>query len=71
MSGNGIVLGNGNIKLSLITTDKVHGHWWAIGTDKQWMEIRITKAGKIKPSKVRKKKHPYFTLTSTHLTPKE
>lgn len=69
MSGSGIILGE--IKVSKITSDKKHGTWWAVGTDKQWMEIRITKAGKIKPFSVHKKKHPYFTLASAHLTPKE
>lgn len=49
------------IRLSRITSDKKLGHWWAIGTDKQWIEIRTTKAGKIIPFEVHKGKHPYFT----------
>lgn len=60
MSGNGIVLGE--IKVSKICSDKNYGTWWAIGTKKEYLELRITKAGKIKPFTVHKKKHPYFTL---------
>lgn len=58
--GNGIILGE--IKVSKICSDTKHGTWWAVGTEKQWLEIRVTKAGKIKPFTVNKGKHPYFTL---------
>ena len=61
MSSNGIILGE--IKVSKITSDKKLGTWWAVGTEKEWLEIRVTKAGKIKPFNVCKGKHPYFTLT--------
>lgn len=49
------------IKLSCICTDEKHGTWWAFATDKQWVEIRTTKAGKIKVFEVKKGTHPYFT----------
>lgn len=52
------------IKVSCITTDKKHGTWWVIGTEKEWLEIRTTKAGKIKIIKQQKGNHPYFTLTT-------
>ena len=52
----------GEIKVSKICSDEKLGTWWAIGTHKQYLEIRITKAGKIKPFTVHKKTHPYFTL---------
>ena len=51
----------GKIKISKICEDKRLGTWWAVGTRNQWLEIRITKAGKIKPGKVKKGTHPYFT----------
>lgn len=54
--------GINKIKLSCLTTDKKHGTWWALGTEKEWIEIRTTKAGKIKPFIVHKGKHPYFTV---------
>lgn len=60
MSGNGVVLGE--IKVSKICSHKKHGTWWAIGTEKEYLELRITKTGKIKPFTVQKKSHPYFTL---------
>jgi len=49
------------IRLSCAFTDKKLGTMWAIGTDKQWVEIRTTKAGKIKVFDVKKGLHPYFT----------
>lgn len=52
------------IKMSCICTDKKHGTWWAIGTEKEWLEIRTTKAGKIKVFAVEKGQHPYFTLNN-------
>jgi hypothetical protein len=51
------------IRLSRITSDEKLGYWWAIATDKQWIEIRTTKAGKIIPFEVHKGEHPYFTPT--------
>lgn len=48
-------------RLSLITTDKKLGTWWAVGTHNQWFEFRITKGGKIRLFGIKKGKHPYFT----------
>lgn len=62
ITGNGILLGNGEIKLSKICSDPKHGTWWAIGTHNQWFELRITRTGRIKPGIVHKKSHPYFTF---------
>jgi len=50
------------VLVSVITSDKKHGTLWAIGTQKQWLEIRTSKSGKIIPFMVHKGKHPYFTL---------
>ena len=55
--------GVNEIRISCVTTDKKLGTIWAIGTHNQWMEIRTTKAGKIKPYAVKKGKHPYFTVS--------
>jgi hypothetical protein len=51
----------GDIKVSKICTDGRGDSWWAVGTKKQYLELRITKGGKIMPFKVTKGKHPYFT----------
>lgn len=51
-----------NIKISCITSDKKHGTWWSFGTNKQWVEIRTTKTGRIRVLEIHKKKHPIFTL---------
>jgi len=51
----------GEIKVSKICEDKKMGTFWAIGTKNEYLEIRITRAGKIKPFSVTKKRHPYFT----------
>ena len=51
----------GEIKVCKITSDE-RGSWWSIGTKKQWMEIRVTKGGKITASEARKTKHPVFNL---------
>ena len=50
----------GEIKVCKITSDPKHGTWWSIGTEKQWMEIRVTRTGRIKPFSVHKDKHPIF-----------
>ena len=50
-----------DIRVSAIHSDPKLGTWWAFATDKQWIEIRTTKAGKIKVSEVKKGEHPYFT----------
>ena len=50
------------IKVSLIHADKKFGALWAIGSKNRWVEIRLTKSGKIVLSLVHKGKHPYFTL---------
>lgn len=55
------------VKISCITTDKKHGTWWALGTEKQWVEIRTTKTGLIKVFNIHKKKHPYFTIQKPSL----
>lgn len=57
--------GINNIRLSCIITDKKHGTWWAVGTDKEWIEFRTTKAGKIKVITQKKGQHPYFTVSPT------
>jgi len=57
--------GVNNIRLSCVMTDKKHGTWWAFGTDKGWIEIRTTKAGKIKVIAQKKGLHPYFTTKSS------
>lgn len=51
----------GEVKLSKITSDKVLGTYWALGTHKQWVEIRVTPSGRIIVFDVQKGKHPYFT----------
>jgi hypothetical protein len=51
----------GEIKVCKITSDE-RGSWWSIGTKKQWMEIRVTKGGKITATKAHKTKHPVFNL---------
>ena len=52
----------GEILVSKICSDKKHGTWWAIGTNGQWLEIRITKTGRIVDSfKIHKGRHPFFT----------
>ena len=50
------------IKISSIHSDEKLGTFWALGTDKEWIEIRTTKAGKIKVIRQEKGKHPYFTI---------
>ena len=55
--------GVNKIRLSCITADEKHGTWWALGTEKEWIEIRTTKAGKIKVIEQKKGEHPYFTPT--------
>lgn len=51
----------GEILVSKICSDKKYGTWWAVGAKGQWMELRVTNGGKIRPGIVHKKKHPYFT----------
>lgn len=50
-----------DVRVSAIHSDPKLGTWWAFATDKQWIEIRTTKAGKIKVFEVKKGTHPYFT----------
>ena len=50
------------IRVSKICTDKNYGVWFAVGTQKEWFEFRVTRGGKIKVFTVHKGKHPYFTL---------
>lgn len=50
-----------DVRISAIHSDPKLGTWWAFATDKQWVEVRTTKAGKIKVFEVKKGKHPYFT----------
>ena len=54
--------GENVIALSCISTHKKYGTWWAVGTEKEWIELRTTKAGKIKVLRQEKGKHPYFTV---------
>ena len=49
-------------KLSHICTDSQYGKWIAIGTRREWVEIRITPTGLMRVSAPRKDKHPYFTI---------
>ena len=53
------------IRVSCIHSDEKLGTWWAIGTDKGWLEIRTTKAGKFRVFEPKKGKHPYFTIAPT------
>lgn len=50
-----------DVRVSAIHSDEKLGTWWAFATDKQWVEIRTTKAGKIRVSEPHKGTHPYFT----------
>lgn len=50
------------VKISSIHSDEKLGTFWALGTEKEWIEIRTTKAGKIKIIRQEKGKHPYFTV---------
>ena len=52
----------GEIRLSKICSDEKLGTFWALGTHNQWLEIRITKSGRIKPFTIHKGKHPKFTI---------
>lgn len=59
------VLINGDVNkilVSAIHSDPKLGTWWAIGTENEWLEIRTTKAGKLRVFDVKKGKHPYFTI---------
>lgn len=49
------------ISVSVIHTDTDKGTWWAIATDKGWVEIRTTKTGQIRVFEPKKGTHPYFT----------
>lgn len=62
--------GVNKVKISCITSDKLHGTWWAIGTKKEFVEIRTTKSGKIRVFDVVKKRHPYFTLEKPKVSAK-
>lgn len=50
-----------DVRVSAIHSDPKLGTWWAFATPKEYVEIRTTKAGKLRVSEVRKEKHPYFT----------
>lgn len=49
------------IGISVIHTDADKGTWWALATDKGWVEIRTTKTGQLRVSEPKKGTHPYFT----------
>lgn len=49
------------IKLSRIHTSD-QGVWWALGTPRQWVEIRATPTGLLRIGKPQKGPHPYFTI---------
>ena len=53
-----------NIRISAIHSDPKLGTWWAFATDKQWVGIRTTKAGKIRVFEIEKGQHPYFTAAT-------
>lgn len=50
------------IRVSAIHSDPKLGTWWAFATEKEWIEIRTTKTGRLRVSEPKKEKHPYFTL---------
>lgn len=67
------ILVNGDVNdilVSAIHSDDKLGTWWAIGTEKQWVEIRTTKTGLIRIGEPKKGKHPYFTINES-ATPEE
>jgi len=52
------------VKISKICHDKNYGSWYAIGTERGWIEIRITPTGfiRVDPTKdIHKGNHYYFT----------
>ena len=51
-----------SILFKKICSDEKFGDWFALGTQKQWLEIRITKTGRIKVGPLHKEKHIHFTL---------
>ena len=62
------ILINGDVNdilVSCIHSDEKWGTWWAIGTKKQWVELRTTKTGIIRISAPHKETHPYFTIKKT------
>lgn len=59
-----LIAGSENlIKLSLIHSDKKLGSWWALGTEREYVEIRTTKTGRLRVFNVSNGKHPYFTVS--------
>lgn len=50
-----------NIRVSAIHSDPKLGTWWAFATEKEWVEIRTTKTGKLRVFEVKKGVHPYFS----------
>jgi hypothetical protein len=51
-----------DILVNCIHSDKKLGTWFAIGTAKEWLELRVTKTGKLRVYEIKKGKHPYFTI---------
>ncbi len=66
-----LVSGQNTVKVSCIHSDEKLGTFWALGTDKEWIEIRTTKAGKIKVITQEKGTHPYFTVNKDDKIEKE
>lgn len=60
-----------DILVSAIHSDDKLGTWWAIGTEKQWVEFRTTKTGLIRVGKPNKGTHPYFTIKPLNNTREE
>lgn len=50
------------VRVSAIHSDEKLGTWWAFGTEKEYVEIRSTKTGRLRVFEVKKGKHPYFTI---------
>jgi|AntAceMinimDraft_8_1070364.scaffolds.fasta_scaffold337029_1 hypothetical protein len=54
-------LGPSAIKLTRICSDPKKGDWYAFGSSRGWIEIRVTPTGYMRASEVKKGQHPYFT----------
>lgn len=50
-----------DVRVTAIHSDPKLGTWWAFATEKEYVEIRTTKTGRLRVFEVKKEKHPYFT----------
>jgi len=55
-----------NILVTAIHSDEKLGTWWAVGTEKGYVEIRTTKTGLMRVGGFKKGQHPYFTISSSN-----